>query len=192
MTQRRIACLLADDFQDEEFSVPVAALRERGFVVDIVGVKVGDSLHGKHRRAQAKTDTDIDACSPVHYLGVLIPGGGSPQHLSQDKRFPKFLRDFDSSGKPIAAICHGPQLLMAAGLAKGRTLTGNKSVQSEAKKAGAHVEDRAVVSDKNWITSRTPDDLPKFVEAILLQFESNANQSWMARGDVHPQEPAKP
>ena len=186
MTQKRIACLLAQDFQDEELTAPLAALKKQDFMVDIVGARAGDRLEGKHRRARANVDVAIDDASVVRYLGVIIPGGQSPTQLAQDPRFCRFVREFNSSGKPIAAICHGPQLLIAAGLCKDRTLTAAADIKEDVQRAGARFEDRALVSDGNWITSRTPADLQAFCEAIVAQFESNANQSWMARGDVHP------
>ena len=185
MTQRRIACLVADEFEDSEFAVPVKALRKAGFEVDIVGTSANQQLSGKAKKEKTTTTLGIDDCSVVNFIGLLIPGGKSPTTLSQDKRFVQFVREFGASGKPIAAICHGPQLLIAADLVKGRKMTGYKSVQQELRDAGAKVVDEAVASDGTTITSRTPDDIPKFVEAILAQFSANAAQSWMARGDIH-------
>ncbi len=185
MTQRRIACLVADGFEDSEFAVPVKALQKAGFEVDVVGASAGQRLHGKANKEETTTTLSIDDCSVVNYIGLLIPGGKSPTTLRQDERFVKFVAEFGSSGKPIAAICHGPQLLIAADLVKDRKMTGYKTVQEELRAAGAKVVDEAVVSDGTTITSRTPDDLPKFVEAILTQFGTNAGQSWMARGDIH-------
>lgn len=192
MTQKHIACLLANDFEDSEFSVPVQALRDKGYTVTVVGAAEGTVLHGKGKKVQTTVDQSIDACSAVDYLGVLIPGGKSPSALCKDKRFVDFVRQFSASGKPIAAICHGPQLLIAAGVVRGRTLTAYSTVQDELRQAGAKVVDQAVACDKTWITSRTPDDIPQFVEAVVTQFDSNANQSWMARGDIHPHEPLHP
>ena len=185
MTQRRIACLVADGFEDSEFAVPTQALRDAGYEVDIVGIKMGQQLHGKANKETATTNLGIDDCSVVNYLGVLIPGGTSPTTLCKDKRFVAFVHEFGESGKPIAAICHGPQLLIAADLVRGRKVTGYKTVQSELREAGAKVVDEAVASDGTMITSRTPEDIPKFVDAMLAQFGTNAGQSWMARGDVH-------
>ena len=188
MTQRRIACLLAEGFEDSEFAVPTKALRDAGFEVDIVGVNAGQQLQGKAHKESTTTTRGIADCSVVDYLGVLVPGGKSPTALCQDKRFVDFMREFGSSGKPIAAICHGPQLLIAAGLVKGRKMTAYKTVQQELSDAGAKVVDEAVASDGTMITSRTPEDIPKFVEAILAQFKTNASQSWMARGDIQTEE----
>lgn len=188
MSQKRIACLVAEGFEDSEFAIPVKALRDAGYEVDIVGASMGQQLHGKAHKESTTTNLSIADCSVVDYLGVLIPGGKSPSALCEDKRFVDFMREFGSSGKPVAAICHGPQLLIAADLVRGRKMTGYKPVQQELRDAGAKVLDEAVVSDGTTITSRTPEDIPKFVDAMLIQFNANAKQSWMARGDIQGEE----
>jgi protease I len=102
----------------------------------------------------------------------LIPGGQSPDHLRVDPRAVGFVKRFDRTGGLVAAICHGPQLLAAAHLVNGRTLTAWSTVQDDLKQMGAHVRDQAVVLDGNWITSRTPRDLEEFSDAIVERLES--------------------
>lgn len=105
---------------------------------------------------------------------LFIPGGYSPDHLRIDRRFVDFVREFDESRKPIAAVCHGPQLFITAGIVKGRTLTAWPTIQEDLRAAGANVVDRAVVEDRNWITSRKPDDLQQFAQAILKRLQAGA------------------
>jgi protease I len=100
-------------------------------------------------------------------VGLLIPGGYSPDKLRADDRFVKFVRDFDATKRPIAAVCHGPQLLLTAELVQGRTLTAWKTIQGDLRQAGARVQDQEVVVDDNWITSRKPDDLEAFSAKLI-------------------------
>ena len=127
-----------------------------------------------------KVDRSINEENPQEYEGLLIPGGYSPDHLRADQRFVQFVREFDRTKRPLAAVCHGPQLLLTAGLVKGRTLTAWTTVQVDLKYAGANVVDKEVAVDDNWITSRKPDDLEafcaKFLEA-LREYEQRSNQS---------------
>ena len=114
-----------------------------------------------------KADKSIDQVKAQEYQGLLIPGGQSPDQLRADPRFVQFVKTFDQTKRPLAAVCHGPQLLLAARLVKGRTLTAWSTVQVDLELAGAKVVDEAVVIDQNWITSRKPEDLPKFTEAFV-------------------------
>jgi protease I len=99
----------------------------------------------------------------------LIPGGHSPDLLRVDDRFVEFVRAFDATGRPLAAVCHGPQLLLTAELQVGRTLTAWPTVQGDLRQAGAKVVDRDVVVDDNWITSRKPEDLDAFTSKFIEQ-----------------------
>ncbi len=185
--KHRIVCLLADGFEDSEYTVPVERLRAAGYAVDVVGLRKGQALQGKAGQATAAVTCAIDEASAANYMGMLIPGGKSPAALGEDPRVVSFVKAFAGSKKPIAAICHGPQLLVRAGVVKGRTLTAYRGVHAELQEAGATVRDEAMVADGNFITSRTPADLEPFCTAMLTQFDVNADQSWMARGDVHAQ-----
>jgi protease I len=166
----KIACLLASDFEDSEFKVPYDRLRAAGYQVEIIGTEAGQKLEGKKKQETATTDLGIDDADVGEYEGLLIPGGHSPDQLRADERFVDFVKAFDATGRPLAAVCHGPQLLLTAGLVPGRTLTAWKTVQEDLRQAGADVQDREVVVDDNWITSRKPDDLEafsaKFIEEL--------------------------
>jgi protease I len=164
--QIKVACIVGADFEDSEFRVPYDRLRKEGFEVVIIGAQKGKELAGKKGKERIRAEAGIDEVDPSQFDMLFIPGGYSPDHLRADPRFVEFVKAFDHAGKPIAAICHGPQLLMTARLVKGRTLTAWQTVQDDLELAGANVRDEPVVIDRNWITSRKPDDLPRFSEAI--------------------------
>ena len=181
----KVACLLASGFEDSEFRVPYDRLRQAGYDVEIIGTRAGDKLEGEHKKETAKTDLGIDEVQVSDYEGLLIPGGYSPDKLRADQRFVDFVKDFDRTGRPLAAVCHGPQLLLAAELQRGRTLTAWKTIQSDLRQAGAKVKDQEVVVDRNWITSRKPDDLEAFSSKFLEELSDLEE-----RGDWQPGESA--
>jgi protease I len=166
----KIACLLANGFEDSEFQFPCDWLSAAGYTVEIIGARAGDLLTGEKGRETALVDLAIDEAEVDDYEGLLIPGGHAPDTLRADDRFVEFVRAFDATGRPLAAVCHGPQLLLTAELQAGRTMTAWPTVQGDLRQAGANVVDRDVVVDDNWITSRKPDDLEaftaKFVEEL--------------------------
>jgi deglycase len=167
MAQGKIACLLGDGFEDSEFRIPYDRLRKEGYQVEIIGPKKGMDLKGYRGKEVVKSDKSIDEVRPEDYIGLLIPGGYSPDHLRVDQRFVEFVKRFDGLRRPLAAVCHGPQLLLSARLVGGRTLTAWPTVQGDLEQAGAKVKDEPVVIDQNWITSRKPDDLEAFSEAFI-------------------------
>ncbi|HEX9289870.1 MAG TPA: type 1 glutamine amidotransferase domain-containing protein [Anaeromyxobacteraceae bacterium] len=168
MAQRaKVACILSQDFEDSEFRVPYDRMRSAGYEVDVIGTRAGEELAGKKGKERVKADKGIAEVKPDDYQALFIPGGYSPDHLRADKRFVDFVKAFDQQHKTVAAVCHGPQLLMTAGLVKGRTLTAWTTIQDDLKQVGAKVKDEPVVVDDNWITSRKPDDLTQFSDAIL-------------------------
>ena len=153
--------------EDSEFRIPYDRLRKEGFQIDIIGTKAGQELKGYKGKETVKADKGIDEVKPEDYLGLLIPGGQSPDHLRVDQRFVDFVKRFDALKLPLAAVCHGPQLLLSARLVRGRTLTAWPTVQGDLEQAGANVKDQPVVIDQNWITSRKPDDLEAFSDAFV-------------------------
>jgi len=167
MAQTPVACLLADGFEDSEFRVPYEAMKRAGIGVEIISGSAGQELRGERGKETVKADASIDQVRPESYQALFIPGGFSPDRLRADGRFVEFVRKFDVLGRPVAAICHGPQLLMAARLVKGRTLTAWKTVRDALELAGVRTKAAPVVRDGNWITSRQPSDLPAFSEALL-------------------------
>lgn len=172
MADRKIACILGEGFEDSEFRVPYDRLQAEGYDIEIIGKQAGERLEGKNGKEKVKADRGIGDVSVDEYDLLFIPGGQSPDHLRADSRFVDFVRDFDEAKKPIAAVCHGPQLFITAGIQRGRTLTAWTTVQGDLREAGANVKDEEVVLDRNWITSRKPDDLQAFSDAVLDRLES--------------------
>ncbi len=170
----KIACVLGQGFEDSEFRVPYDRLKKEGYQVDVIGVKAGEALKGYKGKEMVKAEKSIDEVEPDDYDALLIPGGQSPDHLRVDRRMVDFVKRFDDSGKLIAAVCHGPQLLIAAHLVKGRTLTAWQTIQDDLRQIGANVKDEPVVKDRNWVTSRKPDDLQQFSDAMIAELEGGA------------------
>ena len=170
----RIAVVLAEDFEDSEFTVPVDQLQNAGHEVVVVGAKAGEIVTGKNRQARATIAHAAGEVDAGAFDALLIPGGYSPDHLRTDPAVVSLVRTFDQQGKPVAAICHGPQLLIEAGVVKGRTLTSYRSVRTDLENAGARWVDRPVVTDGHLITSRKPDDLDAFGAELIRHLEAGA------------------
>lgn len=169
-----IAFILADDFEDAEFRIPYDALRKAHHTVDVLGLEGGIVVRGKKGREQAKLDAAAHERSSSDYDALVIPGGYSPDHLRAHPSVVDFVRGFVGTNKIIAAVCHGPQLLIEADAVRGRTLTSFPSVRKDLENAGATWVDQQVVIDGNLITSRRPDDLSAFSQAILDRLEMRA------------------
>ncbi|AST70965.1 protease [Kosakonia cowanii] len=165
---KKIAVLITDEFEDSEFTSPAEAYRKAGHEVVTIEKEAGKTVTGKQGEAKVKIDKAIDEVSPDEFDALLLPGGHSPDSLRGDDRFVTFTREFVDSGKPVFAICHGPQLLISADVIRGRKLTAVKPIVIDVKNAGAEFLDQEVVIDKDQlVTSRTPDDLPAFNREAL-------------------------
>ena len=163
----KIAVVLSDDFEDSEFRVPVDRLTSEGHQVTVLGSKSGVTVKGKKGKESVRIEASAKERKASEFDGLLIPGGYSPDHLRTDEAIVGLVRDFAKAGKPIAAVCHGPQLLIEADLVRGKTVTSWPSVRTDLKNAGAHWVDKQVVQDGVLITSRKPDDLEAFSDALL-------------------------
>lgn len=157
---KRVAVVVGKGFQDQEALVPIDFLKGEGAEVVTVGPETGDvaGLHGGVI-AVGHTFAELD---PASFDAMVVPGGRSPAYLRDFAEARDFVASFAASGRPLAAICHGGQLLAAAGLVKGLTMTGYPKIKEEMEEAGAVFVDREVVVDRNVITSRVPEDLPAF------------------------------
>ena len=165
---KKIAVLITDDFEDSEFTSPADAYRLAGHEVVKIEKQAGKKVKGKKGEAEVVIDKAIDDVSPADFDALLLPGGYSPDSLRGDERFVTFPRDFVNSGKPVFAICHGPQLLISADVIRGRKLTAVKPIMIDLKNAGGEFYDQEVVIDnEQLVTSRTPDDLPAFNREAL-------------------------
>lgn len=157
--------LSADDFEDSELLVPLYRLREAGYTVEIASLKSG-TIRGKHGY-EVKADKTFAEVDPPDYAVLVLPGGKAPEKIRNNPRAQAIARYFLESFRPVAAICHGPQTLISAGLLKGRKATCYKTVAEEMKAAGALYEDHEVVVDGNLVTSRQPEDLPAFMRELM-------------------------
>jgi len=167
----RIAIILADLFEDPEFRVPYDRLREAGHEVVVIGADAGKKIEGKQHKEIVTSDKGIADVSADDFDAIVIPGGYSPDKLRMDPRMISFTRAIFDAGKPTAAICHAPWMLVEADIARGKTVTSWPSIKTDLVNAGARWVDQQVVEDGNVITSRWPDDLQAFSDAILSQLE---------------------
>jgi protease I len=171
---RRIAILAADGVERVELESPREALHDAGAHTDLLSLQTGEIQARNNDLESAGTfavDGLVGDASVDDYDALLLPGGTvNPDKLRLDDAAVSFVRAFVSSGKPVAAICHGPWTLIEAGVAEGRTLTSYPSLRTDLRNAGATVVDEEVVIDRNLITSRSPSDLPAFCSAIVDEF----------------------
>lgn len=167
----RIAMPIARDFEDAEFTVPLERLRGAGHEVVVFGSKAGEEVTGKRGRATARVERTAGEIEAGDFDAVVIAGGYSPDRLRLDRDVVAFVRQFCGTGRLVAAICHGPQLLIEADAVKGRELTSWPSVRKDLENAGAKWRDQEVLVDGNLVTSRNPDDLDAFCDAILARLE---------------------
>lgn len=167
---KRIAVLLTDDFEDSEAQSPIEALRAEGMEVVVVGPEAGQAYEGKKGEYSVHSDLAISEAKSQDFNALMIPGGGSPESLRVEDGAVELVRSFVEEKKPIAAICHGPQLLISADALQGRTLTCVETIAIDMKNAGANYVDKPVVIDDNLVTSRTPEDLPDFNREMIKLF----------------------
>ena len=160
----RALIISADFFEDCELKIPYQFLRELGIHIDIASIKKG-TIEGKNGFNVYVTMT-LDEVDPKQYDMLILPGGKGPSLLRKETKALEITRYFFDQNKLVAAICHGPQILISAGVMKGRVATGYKSIAKELEDAGAIYKDEKVAIDKNLITSRQPSDLHDFMEAI--------------------------
>jgi protease I len=163
---KRAAVLIADNFQDEEGVETTAFLRERGVEVSYIGLKPG-TVKGKYGRQEVEVGMTIADADPDDFDLLIVPGGAAPETLRLDSAVLDFTRRFFEEGKPAAAICHGPQVLISAQVLPGRVVTCYAGIRDDVQLAGARYFDKEVVVDRNLVTSRKPKDIPGFNEAIL-------------------------
>ncbi len=164
-----IAFVLGEDFEDSEFRKPYDGLRARGHRIDIIGERAGTLLKGKKGTEEVKVEKAVADVDAESYDALVIPGGYSPDHLRMNASMVQLTQSMLRGGKVVAAVCHGPQLLIEAEGVKGRVVTSWPSVRKDLENAGATWVDEEVHVDGKLITSRKPDDLPAFTEAIAKQ-----------------------
>ncbi len=164
---KHIAILAEEDFEDSELMEPMRAMKDAGAKVLIVGSGSKKSYKGKRGTATITADTTADEVKADEFDAIIIPGGYAPDKMRLHQSMIDLVRKAYDEGKIIAAVCHGPQLLISADIVKGRRLTSWPSIAIDLKNAGATWVDEPVVKDGNIITARKPADLPKFNKAII-------------------------
>jgi protease I len=170
-TMSKIAVVIADMFEDSEYTEPVKAFKEKGHDVVHVGMKEGETVKGKKEGTAVRIERSVKDVSVKDFDALLIPGGYSPDKLRAHEEPVQFVRDFVNSGKPVFAICHAPQLLITADVLRGRKITGWKSIMQDITNAGAQFIDQKVVEDGNLVSSRQPSDIPDFIAASLAKLQ---------------------
>ncbi|MBW2194607.1 MAG: type 1 glutamine amidotransferase [Deltaproteobacteria bacterium] len=163
----KIAVIIADLFEDSEYTEPAKEFQNAGHTLIHVGLKSGETVKGKKKNTPVEIQKTVEDVSKDEFDALLIPGGYSPDKLRADDKAVRFVKDFFESGKPVFTICHGPQLLITADVLRGRKVTGWKSIVQDIKNAGADFLDQEVVVDGNLTSSRHPGDLPAFIKASL-------------------------
>jgi protease I len=164
---KRIAILVEEDFEDSELIEPLRSMKNAGARVVVVGTGSKESYRGKRGNATVSIDTTADKVKAEDFDAIIIPGGYAPDKMRRDPAMVELVKKAYEMGKLVAAICHGPQLLISADIVRGRKLTSWPSIAVDLKNAGAEWVDAPVVQDGNLITSRKPADLPRFNKAII-------------------------
>ena len=162
---KKIVIISTHNFEDSELIYPYYRLIEAGAIVKIASIDKG-TIRGK-RGIEVTAELTVKELDVDSYDAVIIPGGWAPDRLRVYKEVLNFVSEMNRKRKLIAAICHGPHVLISAGVVKGRKLTAVKPLWDDLKNAGATVQDKAVVRDENIITSRVPPDLPAFCKEII-------------------------
>jgi deglycase len=167
LSGKRIAMLVEDGFEDRELTGPLEALRSAGAEVVLVGPAAHTEYRGKRGQAAVTSDIAAGSARIQEFHALVVPGGHAPDKMRMRHAMVDLVRDAMMAQKPVAAICHGPQVLISADVLRGRTLTCWPSIAIDVKNAGGLYVDKPVVEDRNLITSRKPDDVPAFSEAII-------------------------
>jgi protease I len=170
---KKVAILVADGFEQVEMTKPREALEEAGAETKIVSLKSGQIQGMHHADKGDKFDVDLTVADarPEEFDALMIPGGlFNPDGLRSNKDALEFARHFFRESKPVAAICHGPQVLISADLIRGRKMTSWPAIQADMRNAGARWVDEEVVVDNGLVTSRKPDDIPAFNQKMIEEF----------------------
>jgi protease I len=183
LQSKKIAILVTDGFEQVELTEPRKALDAAGAITHIVSPKE-DRVKGWQFTDwgdEFEVDVPLDRANPADYDGLLLPGGQiNPDKLRADDKAVTFVRRFFEEHKPVAAICHGPWLLVEAGVVRGRTVTSYHSIKTDLKNAGANWVDKEVVVDNGLVTSRNPNDLPAFNRKMVEEFAEGKHEKQLA------------
>lgn len=176
---KRIAILATNGFEESELKSPKERLEKEGWTADIVSLEKGQikGWTGKDWSNSFDVDHTLGEVSAAQYHALVLPGGViNPDQLRSDDRAIRFVKEFFDAGKPVAAICHGPQTLITADVVNGRKMTSYPSIKPDLVNAGAEWVDEEVVVDQGLVTSRTPKDLPAFNEKMVEEIREGKHE----------------
>ena len=182
---KKIAILATDGFEQSELTDPKKNLEDAGAKVEVLSIKSGEIKGWNHTDwgKTVKVDHLVKDVKAADYDSLVLPGGQmNPDSLRIDKDAIGFIKEFVASGKPVAAICHGPWTLIEAGAVKGKKMTSWPSLRTDLQNAGAHWVDQEVVQDGNIITSRKPADIPEFSKTIIEALSAADNSGGRIAG----------
>jgi protease I len=191
---RRVAIIATDGFEQVELTSPREALEKAGAKCVVVSPKDGEIQGFKHhdKADKVKVDLALSKADANDFDAVLLPGGViNGDALRIEKKAQQFVQEIDRSGKPVFVICHGPWLLVSAGLVKGRKITSWPTLQDDIRNAGGNWDDQKCIRDRNWVSSRKPDDLPAFNEEIVRTLSDVASGAGM-KAENRGQSDARP
>ncbi|HEY4388752.1 MAG TPA: type 1 glutamine amidotransferase domain-containing protein [Ktedonobacteraceae bacterium] len=175
----RVAILVSDDFEQVELVEPRKALQQAGATTTVIGPKPGQ-VQGVNHDVHADrfpVEMTLEQANPADFDAVLLPGGAiNADFIRMQPKAREFVKAIDQSNRPIAVICHAPWLLVSSGLVKGRKLTSYYTVQDDIRNAGGNWVDEQMVRDRNWVSSRSPDDLPAFNQGMVSLFSEHLSQ----------------
>ncbi|HEX8491942.1 MAG TPA: DJ-1/PfpI/YhbO family deglycase/protease [Pyrinomonadaceae bacterium] len=186
---KRVAILVEKNFEDSEFQIPYTALQSAGAEVTVLGSRMNEEYTGKQGKASIKPDGTTTEARAADFDAVVIPGGMAPDTMRTNMKTVGFVQDAAGQGKLVAAVCHGPQVLIEGDLLQGKRATGFRAIRKDMQNAGADYTDEPIVADGNLLTSRRPGDVPIFTAAILrrlglsikdtnLPDEGDTNADW--------------
>jgi protease I len=176
----RVAVVMTDGVEQVEFTEPRKALIEAGAQVTVLAPEAGDIQGFKHhdKADKFKAEKSLNEVNAADFDALLLPGGAlNADALRVEKKAQEFARQIDQAGKPVAVICHGPWLLVSAGLARNRTITSYHTIQDDIRNAGGNWKDSEVVRERNWVSSRQPSDIPAFNREMLNLFSEYLKQN---------------
>ena len=179
LQNKTIAILTDNGFEEEELTSPKKALEEAGATVHIVSLQnpVVKAWSHDHWSIEVPVDVHLNTANSDNYDAIMIPGGVmNPDTMRLDTEYVSFVQEFLEMGKPVAAICHGPQLLIETGMISGRDLTSYPSIKTDLVNAGASWHDKEVVVDNGLVTSRSPKDLPAFNKKMIEEFAEGVHR----------------
>ena len=179
LTGKKVAILVEDGFEQVELTSPKEALEAHGAQTHIISPKSGNVKGWEHTKwgQEFPVDVAIEQANANDYDALLLPGGVmNPDKLRTNKQAVQFVRSFFDQGKPVGSICHGPWMLVEAGVVNGRKVTSYPSIQTDLKNAGANWVDQEVVVDRGLVTSRKPDDLPAFNRKLVEEISEGQHE----------------